>query len=297
MGQPQLKDQNVGSKPDDVQLDKNQDPATVDAFSDQWDRFHGANRQSNLEEQRWLFDRFFSLFPYDKIGKDHKGFEIGCGTGRYAQFLLPDVGHLTLVDASPRAIAAAKDKLKDFNNVDFINEPVGSAPIEKESMDFGYSYGVLMCVPDTQGAIDWCASLCKPGAPFLIYMYYRFDNRPAWFRAIWKVSDWMRMGIAAMPPAPRSFISELMAYICYWPLARLAWLGEKAGLDVHNWPLSDFRKSSILRMRNNSRDRFGTPLEKRYTRAEMQEMMEKAGFKDIKFLEGAPYWSCVGYKA
>ena len=44
-------------------------------------------------------------------------------------------------------------------------------------MDFGYSLGVLHHIPDTCAGIKACARLLKRGGPFLVYLYYAFDNR------------------------------------------------------------------------------------------------------------------------
>ena len=49
-------------------------------------------------------------------------------------------------------------------------------------------------------------------------------------------------------------------------------------------------------MRTDSRDRFGTPLEQRFTRKEIEKMMESAGLKDITFSEETPFWCAVGIK-
>ena len=43
-------------------------------------------------------------------------------------------------------------------------------------------------------------------------------------------------------------------------------------------------------------DRFGTQLEQRFTRAGMQAMMEGAGLERVRFHDGLPYWTAVGYK-
>jgi len=50
-------------------------------------------------------------------------------------------------------------------------------------------------------------------------------------------------------------------------------------------------------MRTDARDRFGTPLEQRFTRKQIESMMQSAGLIDIKFSESAPYWCVVGLKA
>ena len=49
-------------------------------------------------------------------------------------------------------------------------------------------------------------------------------------------------------------------------------------------------------MRTDARDRFGTPLEQRFTRYQIEAMMRDAGLIDIRFSEAAPYWCAVGLK-
>ena len=49
-------------------------------------------------------------------------------------------------------------------------------------------------------------------------------------------------------------------------------------------------------MRTDSRDRFGTPLEQRFTRNEIAAMMESAGLDDVRFSDRAPFWCAVGIK-
>ena len=49
-------------------------------------------------------------------------------------------------------------------------------------------------------------------------------------------------------------------------------------------------------MRTDSRDRFGTPLEKRYSKKEIYHMMKKAGLEKIKFKNTVPFWTVVGHK-
>jgi SAM-dependent methyltransferase len=272
------------------------DPATVAAFDDQWRVF--ARRQGTKEEQKKVFDEFFSEFPWDLLDrKTSRGIEVGCGTGRFAQFVAPRVRHLTVIDPSFFAINAAKRTLADYNNCTFLQSTIGDAKIEAESMEFGYSFGVLHHIPDTPKAMRDCTKFLKPGAPFLVYLYYRFDNRPKWYVAIWRASELLRRSISTMPMWLRHFVCDVLAGIVYWPLAKLAGLCANLGCKVNNWPLSDYRDSTFRRMRNNARDRFGTPLEQRFTREEIAEMMEEAGLQDIRFRNGPPYWCAVGIKS
>ena len=50
-------------------------------------------------------------------------------------------------------------------------------------------------------------------------------------------------------------------------------------------------------MRTDSRDRFGTPLEQRFTRSEIKSMMQEAGLDEIHFSNQSPFWCAVGKKS
>ena len=71
---------------------------------------------------------------------------------------------------------------------------------------------------------------------------------------------------------------------------------EKAGFNVNNIPLSAYRKLSFYTMRTDALDRFGTRLEKRFSREQIKAMMEKAGLERVKFSENIPFWCAVGYR-
>ena len=49
-------------------------------------------------------------------------------------------------------------------------------------------------------------------------------------------------------------------------------------------------------MATDSLDRFGTKLEKRYTKDEIENILSKAGFVDIKFSDDTPYWVAIAWK-
>jgi hypothetical protein len=71
---------------------------------------------------------------------------------------------------------------------------------------------------------------------------------------------------------------------------------EKCGLNVESFPLSSYRHLSFYTICTDSRDRFGTRLEQRFTRAEMEKMMKDAGLTEIVFNESVPFWTAVGIK-
>ncbi len=273
----------------------NLDAATVAGFGDEWARFD----QSELsdDERACIFDDYFRIFPWATLPENPKGFDLGCGSGRWAALVAPRVGTLVCVDPAPEALAVAKRNLAGLPGVRFAQATATTLPLDDESQDFGYSLGVLHHVPDTAAALSACVRKLKRGAPFLLYLYYAFDDRPPWFRMVWKLSDAGRRVICRLPPAPRQWTTDAIAASVYFPLAKASALLEARGIDVSNIPLSYYRKASFYTMRTDARDRFGTALEQRFTRAEIAEMMERAGLTELQFSPSAPYWVAVGRRA
>jgi len=262
-------------------------------FGEEWSRFD----QSVLSdaERQLLFDGYFAVFPWDKLPPNAIGFDAGCGTGRWAVLVAARVGHLHCIDPSS-ALDIAQKTLQQFRNCSFHRTTVDEMPFAENSMDFGYSLGVLHHIPDTQEGIAACVRKLKKGAPFLVYLYYAFDNQPRWFKTVWKVSDMVRKIISRLPYRLRYVMTQLIAVLVYYPLARTANALEKIGVDVHSYPLSSYRDKSFYSMRTDALDRFGTQLERRFTRDQIRTMMECAGLGNIKFSSERPFWCAVGIK-
>lgn len=277
-------------------MPENLDSKTVAGFGYEWTRFDQAPVIETGELER-LFQEYFKIFPWSELPDTAVGFDLGCGTGRWARFVAPRAGRLHCIDASPRAISVATRNLREFSNCFMHLASVDSMPLEDNSMDFGYSLGVLHHLPDTAAGIRSCVAKLKHGAPFLLYLYYAFDNSPTWFRLLWRVSDLFRRGVSRSPHWARSSISELIAAFVYFPLARFSRVLEKRGFNVRNIPLSYYRHRSYYVMRTDALDRFGTRLERRFTSRQIRDMMTHAGLERISFSDSPPYWCAVGFKA
>ncbi len=278
---------------EDKPVKKNLDVETVNSFSDEWSRFDQTTLSE--EEARRIFDEYFAIFPWGRLPENASGFDMGCGTGRWAKLVAPNVGHLHFIDPST-ALDVAKVALGSFKNVTFYCASVDDQALPINSQDFGYSLGVLHHLPDTSSAIKSCVSLLKPGAPLLLYLYYAFDNRGWVYRVLWRVSDLVRRIICKLPSRFKHLVTVVIAAIVYFPLARLSLLLDKVGINAASIPLFYYRNHSFYTMRTDSRDRFGTPLEQRFTKQQIKSYMERSGLIDIKFSDNAPYWCAVGIK-
>jgi SAM-dependent methyltransferase len=270
----------------------NIDLHTVNGFGQEWAAFD----QSQIEgELSIVFDKYFSLVEWSSLPITPKILDVGCGSGRWARLVASRAGELHLLDPSTEALKTAQFNLKGHDNCVFHNVSTESLPGDDSSFDFIYSLGVLHHIPDTQSAIIDCVKKLKPGAPFLVYLYYRFDKK-WWFRSLWFVSNIFRSILSRCPFFLKKRLTDFIALLVYFPLARLAKLISRRGRDVSSFPLSFYRDSSLYTMRTDSLDRFGTRLEHRFTKIEVRRMLENAGLIDIRFRESEPFWCAIGHR-
>jgi len=276
-------------------MSANIDAKTVEGFGDEWSAFDQS--AVSEDELREIFDSYFAIFPWSRLPEGAVGFDLGCGSGRWARLVVPRVGRLVCLDASPKAVQVARRRLAEAGKCDFVVASAAELPLADGSMDFGYSLGVLHHVPDTQAGIRDAVAKLRPGAPLLLYLYYALDNRPWWYVLIYRVTDLMRRAICRLPFPAKYVVTQVIAATVYLPLARLARLVERLGLDASRLPLAFYRHRSLYSMRTDALDRFGTRLEKRFSRVEIEAMMTAAGLEKISFSPSPPYWCVVGFKA
>jgi len=273
--------------------DKNIDNKVVRDFGKEWQAFNHKDIDQSILDS--AFDSYFHIFPFDDLS-NAIGFDMGCGSGRWAKFVAPRVKSLNCIDPSQSALDQAKLNLNNYENCTFECNGVDGNTLDDNSQDFGYSLGVLHHIPDTLLALEACAAKLKSGAPFLLYLYYRFDNKPKGYYFLWKISDLLRRVISKLPFVMKFFMSQLIALIVYLPIARFALLAEKIGIDVTNFPLTWYRNESFYILRTDALDRFGTRLEQRFTKTEIYSMLEHAGFERIEFSDREPFWTVLSYK-
>jgi ubiquinone/menaquinone biosynthesis C-methylase UbiE len=274
----------------------NIDPDVAAGFGHEWSTFRQSETDFSSADREAIFQSYFHIFPWNELPPNSAGIDVGCGSGRWSVMVAPRVGHLHLLDASADALAVARQNLADATNVSFHLASVGNIPLDDDSLDFAFSLGVLHHVPDTAAAIRAIATKLKVGAPFLVYLYYALDNRPWWYRAIWRFSNIFRMVISLLPPKLRLVISQIIAVVVYWPLARLAALVERAGFSPAAIPLESYRHRNFYVMRTDAYDRFCTRLEQRFTKQQIEKLLAGAGFGEIAFSDKVPYWCAVGRK-
>lgn len=273
-------------KGDEVNLD----PDTVASFGNEWAAFNNFS----IDEIQNIGNDYFDLITFDT--STFNVLDVGCGSGRWALYLAPRVNFIEAIDPS-MAIWVADELLKKYDNTRITHASVDNLPFSDNSFDLVYSLGVLHHIPDTQAAIHDCFRKIKNGGYFLLYLYYNLDNRGLLFKLLFKTSNALRWIISKLSPSPKKVVCDVIAAIVYWPLAKLSALVAIFSSEIASHiPLSYYRKTSFFIMRNDALDRFGTPLEKRFSKAEIQQMLQLAGFTNIKFSTKEPFWHVLSQK-
>ena len=113
------------------------------------------------------------------------------------------------------------------------------------------------------------------------------------YKCLFVVSNLIRRVISNLPYAVRKVLSGLIAFIVYYPLARLSKYAQNRGKDVSNFPLHHYAEMPFFMMQNDALDRFGTRLEQRFSKEAISEMLEQAEFdlSTLVFSEKEPYWT------
>jgi len=268
-------------------------------FGDEWERFNFLD-ENKLQSLKKQFDRYMAPLPKELRKRDDLIIaDFGAGSGRWSYFLKNFATKLYAVEPAEKAFRVLTSRFRDDSKVTLLHESVELNQVPEKSLDLAVSLGVLHHIADTQGAIQKVAEKIKPGGTFLGYLYYALDNKPFLYRALWRLSDFIRKVISRLPKKFKLVLADFIALTTYLPLATISRILERLGITVDSVPLHHYKDLSFHVMRNDALDRFGTTLEQRFTQAQILQMLTSAGFtqKSIRFSSEEPFWTFSANKS
>lgn len=273
--------------------ENNLDEKTVKSFGEEWKKFNSFSD----EEINVPGAEYFDLVNDSILNSESICLDVGCGTGRWTWYVSNKVKFIEAIDPS-EAVFSAVELLKDKKNTRVTQAAVDNIPFEDESFDFVFSLGVLHHIPDTLDAMGKCVAKVRQGGYFLVYLYYKLENRSIAYRALFHISNLLRKGISKLPAKAKTTICDIMAVCLYMPFVMVGKLLIKLKLHriAMKLPLHYYTNKTFTIIRNDSLDRFGTPLEQRFTKKQIREMMEKCGLSEVFFSSKPPYWHGIGKK-
>jgi len=273
--------------------DENLDQGVIDSFGHEWATFdYGETDTSEaLDAQFQAYCTPLDLKQFDP--KESIAGDFGAGSGRWAARLTPYFSLVYALEPSDGASTVLKNKFAGEAKISVLQETVGANSIPLESLDLAMSLGVLHHIPDTGLAIKDVSRRIKPGGVFLCYLYYNLENKPTFYKLIFKVVNVVRKVISGLPQRIKQIITSAIAAVVYWPLARFSKVLSKFGINNSNIPLHHYADMPFVMLANDALDRFGTTLEQRFSKVDITEMLRAADFdvSTLKFSDIEPYWT------
>lgn len=273
---------------------ENIDKNTVESFGEEWTAFNTFNEN----EIHNAGDNYFDLLPAGILNKNTTALDVGCGTGRWSYYLSEKIGSIECIDPSKAVIAASK-LLAKKENIRISQASADNIPFADNTFDLVFSLGVLHHIPDTAAAVKKCVEKVKHNGYILLYLYYNLENRGIIFKSLFHLSNSLRWVISKLPSKIKTTVCDALAVFLYMPfvlISRALILFKISAQTVAKVPLSWYADKTFNIIRNDSLDRFGTPLEQRFSKAEITAMLVLAGCTNIAFADNAPFWRVIAQK-
>ena len=272
---------------------ENIDARVVESFGDEWLKFHDFSDDIIAD----IAKEYFDILNDKIVNKTTYALDIGCGTGRWTKWLTQKAGFIEAVDPS-NAIFAADKLLGNIENVRLTKASGETIPFADETFDFAMSIGVLHHIPDTQQAMKDCVRKVKKGGYFYCYLYHNLETRGWWFKTLYWLSNLVRKVVCRFPPRLKRFVCDILAIVIYMPLVLWVRFLVLIGLRkiAVKMPLSAYNNKSFFVIRNDALDKFGTRLEQRFSKKQVQDMMTNCGLSEIVISPLTPFYHAVGKK-
>jgi SAM-dependent methyltransferase len=275
------------------QDDENANYRLIEDFGDEWQRFNFLDGKSNQDLDR-QFTAYTSILDFD-LFKNNNALvvDMGAGSGRWTERLLPYFSNIVAIEPSNKAVEILKKRFHGDNRVKIEKATVKHNSIMDNSADLIISLGVLHHLPNTQEALIDCFRKVKPGGYLLCYLYYNLENKSAIYRAVFHLSNFLRTIISRLPKRIKLLVCYLIALTIYWPMAKISKVATKFGVDNSNLPLHQYADFPFVFLKNDALDRFGTRIENRFSKVEIEYMLEQAQFniRTLKFSESEPFYT------
>lgn len=270
-----------------------QGPATVEVYSHLWTQLTpttdpGPNHLEPMEEA------LAGTIVCGALGLDAGS---GCGADTVAMARRhPDVEIVSL-DLS-EGVYQTSLRSAGLPNVHVVRASVLAIPVASEMFDFAYSFGVLHHTSDPERGMEEIARVLKPDGRVSLYLYEDHEDNP-WKRIPLKLVSALRRLTTRLPTTMLSGLCYLLsplAVLFFSVPARILQRFEKTKILADKMPFNF--GTSLFSVHADLLDRFGAPIEVRYSRQGVIDLLRQGGLADVQTtkLDTTAGWVARGVK-
>ena len=220
------------------------------------------------------------------------GLDAGCGMGRYTLVSASKGAEMIGLDLS-NAIEIAYAKSRDTPFLHAVQGDIYNLPFRENYFDFAQTLGVIHITPDPEQALLSIKRVVQPNKKIFVYVYPNFKDENIFKYYLLRVVNQVRRITVKLPSNLLYWLLYLMVpvvlFLFYWP-SWLLWLlpGMRRFSKIMPYSYEQYRGRRIRDIHMNLFDRFGNPVERRYSRDEMEAWMQRTGFREytLSFRDG-----------
>lgn len=248
--------------------------------------------------QRWHFNAMQEVVP-EPIVRGRIGIEVGsgCGYDTYIMAKANPVVKLISIDISDGIYKTGR-LVSGLGNVMAVKCSALDIAVKGSSLDFAYSFGVLHHTSDPKKGLLEIARVLKKGSPVFLYLYEDHSENAVKYTLL-RIVTAVRRLTTRMP--------KKVLYALSWALSPFVFIT----FTVPSKIMKNFKATRHIAeempfnfgtgpfsLRGDLYDRFGAPIEYRFSRKGVNELFAECGFSNIHItrLRKTAGWVSWGYK-
>ena len=255
-------------------------------------------KESTSPLKEWHFNHMQEVIK-EPIVRGSIGIEIGSGCGYDTYIIAKNNSSVTIVSVDiSDGVKQTKALSVELKNVKVVKCSALDVPFKDKTFDFAYSFGVLHHTDNPQKGLLEIAKILKKDSPAFLYLYENHSENFVKSVAIKLISN-LRVLTIRIPSKLLYTLACIFSPLVFLSFTVPSKVLRRFKITQHyaeNMPFN-FGKG-LFSLREDLYDRFGAPIEHRFSRQEVYDLFTNCGFCNISItrLKNTAGWVVWGYK-